>query len=62
MSAKMQIANMLEFLGESEANQILQFVKDTFLLKPRTWDDIEEDDPLPDEIAIFENYRAAKNK
>jgi len=60
MSAKMQIANMLEFMGESEANQILQFVKDTFLLKPRTWDDIEEDDPLPDEITIFEEYQANK--
>jgi len=60
MSAKMQVANILEFMGENEANQILQFVKNTFLLKPRTWDDIEEDDPLPDEIAIFEEYQANK--
>lgn len=23
----------------------------------KTWDDIEEDDPLPDEILAFEEYR-----
>ena len=24
------------------------------------WEDIEEDDPLPDEIAIFDEYHASK--
>ena len=28
--------------------------------KPKMWDDVEEDDPLPDEIAAFEEYRASK--
>jgi hypothetical protein len=58
MDAKSQLMNILDFIGENEANQILQYVKDSFLLKSKTWDDIEEDDPLPDEIAAFEEYRA----
>ena len=60
MSAKTQLVNILDFIGEKEANQLLQYVKDSFLLKPRTWDDIEEDDPTPDEMAIIAEYR--KNK
>lgn len=57
MGAKDQIITILDFVGENEASQILQYVKDTFLLKAKTWDDIEEDDPTPDEIAAFEEYR-----
>ena len=61
MSAKVQLASMLDFMGESEASQILQFAKDMFMLKPKTWDDIEEDEPMPDEAAIFADYYAKKN-
>ena len=39
---------------------MLRFAKSAFKLKPITWDDIEEDDPLPDEIKIIENYHASK--
>jgi len=60
MNAKNQLTAVLDFVGESEANQILQYVRDTFLLKPKTWNDIEEDEPLPDELAVFEEYYASK--
>jgi hypothetical protein len=60
MNAKAQLIDTLDLMGEKEAIQILQYVKETFLLKPKAWDDIEEDDPLPDEIAIFEEYYANK--
>jgi len=60
MSARAQLASILEFMGEDEANQILQYAKATFLLKPKTWDDIEEDDPLPDEVEAFEAYNENK--
>ena len=60
MSAKEQLINILDFIEESEANQILQYVKESFLLKPKTWDDIEEVEPLADEAAAFEEYRAEK--
>jgi hypothetical protein len=56
MSAKNQLAGILDFISESEAKQILRFAKETVLLKPKTWDDIEEDDPTLDEIAVFEEY------
>ena len=59
MSAKEQLYNILEFIGE-EALRILLFTKESFVLKSKTWDDIEEDEPTPDEIAAFEEYRAAK--
>lgn len=29
-------------------------------INPKTWDDVEEDDPTPDEIAAIEEYRAEK--
>jgi hypothetical protein len=60
MSAKEQLQSMLDFIGEAEAMRILIYVKETYSLKPRTWDDIEEDDPTPDEIAAFEQYRAER--
>ena len=58
MSAKEQLINILDFIGEKEANSILLYVKETFLLKPKSWDDIEEDEPMPDEVAIFCEHRA----
>ena len=57
MSAREQLISILGFVGEYEANQILQYVRETFLLKQKSWDDIEEDEPFPDEIAAFEEYR-----
>jgi hypothetical protein len=67
MSKTTMIANVEEMLiylsryrDEKEANRILLYIKETFLLKPKTWDDIEEDDPLPDELAIFGEYRNTK--
>jgi len=56
MTAKSQLAAVFDFIGENEAGQILQYIRDTFSLKSKTWDDIEETDPLPDEIAAFKEY------
>jgi hypothetical protein len=60
MTAKEQLLNMLDFIGEQEARLILIYAKETFSLKPKTWDDIEEAEPFADEVAAFEEYRAAK--
>jgi len=60
MSAKEQLINILDFVSESEANSILTYVKETFSLKLKTWDDIEEDDPTPEEIATFKEYHAER--
>ena len=57
MSAKAQLIHVMDFVGENEALQILQFIKNTFSLKSRSWDDVEEDNPTKDEIAAFEAYR-----
>jgi hypothetical protein len=40
--------------------QILTYAKETFVPEPKTWDFVEEDEPTPDEITAFEEYRAAK--
>ena len=61
MSAKNQLVAVLDFIGENEAVQILKYVRETFTLKPKLWEDIEEDDPLPDEVAIFDEYHAGKS-
>ena len=60
MSAKEQLISIVDTIGENEAHQVLQYVKDLLSLKTRTWDDIEEDDPTPDEVAAFLEYRAAR--
>ena len=60
MSAKEQLINILDFIGEKEANSILSYVKETFLLKPKSWDDIEEDEPTLDEIDAFEEFRTSQ--
>ena len=57
MSAKEQLSNLLDFIEEDEAVQILHYVREVFILKPKTWDDIEEDEPMPDEVAAFNEYR-----
>ena len=60
MSGKQQLITMLDLMGESEVNQVLQFVKDSFRIKPKTWDDIEEDNPTPDEVETIDAYLASK--
>jgi hypothetical protein len=62
MSAKEQLYNILDFIGEEEATQILLFARESFVLKRKSWDDIEEDEPTPDEIAAFDEYHAAKTE
>jgi len=60
MSEKQQLLTILDLMGENEINQILQFVKDSFRIKPKTWDDIEEDEPTPDEVNAIESYLSSK--
>jgi hypothetical protein len=60
MSAKEKLSNILDFIGEEEATQILIFAQQSFALKPKTWDDIEEDEPAPDEISAFKEHRTSK--
>ena len=62
VSAKEQLISILDFIDEKEANRILLYVKEAFLLKPKTWDDIDEDDPTLDELATFEEYRASNQQ
>ncbi|MCL2638933.1 MAG: hypothetical protein FWD48_11270 [Oscillospiraceae bacterium] len=62
MSAKEQLQDVLDFIGEKEAMQILVYVKESFALKPKSWEDIEEDEPSPDEVLAFEEYRVSKNQ
>ncbi|MCL2035867.1 MAG: hypothetical protein FWG83_00570 [Oscillospiraceae bacterium] len=57
MTAKQQLLSILDFVGENEAMQILLYAKDTFSLKIKTWDDIEEDEPTTDEIEAFKAFR-----
>jgi len=47
-------------MGENEVNQLLKFVRDSFRIKSKTWDDIEEDVPTPDEVDAIEQYLASK--
>jgi len=60
MTAKEQLYSMLDFIGEKEAMQILIYSKENFSLKPKTWGDIEEDEPTSEEIKAFEEYHASK--
>ena len=57
MLAKNQLINLLDFMGDDEALELLNYAKDNFRLKAKMWDDIEEDDPTPDEIAAIMKAR-----
>jgi len=52
--------SILDFIGEDEATQNLRYVKETLVLKRKTWDDIEEDEPTLDEFEAFNEFRTAK--
>jgi len=60
MSGKQQLITILDLMGENEVNQILKFVKDSFRIKTKTWEDIEEDEPTSDEVDAIELYLASK--
>ena len=60
MSGKQQLITLLDLMGENEVNQILKFVRDSFRIKSKTWDDVEEDEPTPDEVDAIEQYLASK--
>jgi hypothetical protein len=60
VSSKEQLVSMMDYIGESEAARILEFIKEGFLLKLKKWDDIPEVEPEPDEIAAFAEYRAGR--
>jgi len=62
MSAKEQLLNMLDFIGENEARLILHYAEETLTVRAKTWDDIEEDEPLPDEIKAFNEYLSSKKQ
>ena len=52
--------NRAKAMEENEVNQILKFVRDNFRIKSKTWDDIEEDEPTPDEVDAIEQYHSSK--
>ena len=60
LSGKQQLITILDLMGEGEVDQLLQYVKESFRVKPKTWDDVEEDDPTSDEIEAIEGYLASK--
>ena len=57
---KNKLYSILDFIGEDEATQNLRYVKETLVLKRKTWDDIEEDEPTLDEFEAFNEFRTAK--
>ena len=60
MTAKEQLLGIIDFIGENEAIELLVFAKAALTLKLKTWSDIEEDEPTPDEVAAFNEYFASK--
>lgn len=57
MSQKEKLISVMDFLGENEAEEVLQYIRTAFMLKPKSWDDIPEDDPTEDEIQTIAEYR-----
>ena len=60
MNGREQILTMLDLMSENEIERVLQLIKNSFKLTAKTWDNIEEDDPTPDEIEAIEEYLANK--
>ena len=51
---------MIDYMADSEVEQMLQIVKSHLQLKSKSWDDIAEDDPTPDEVAVIEEYLSVR--
>jgi hypothetical protein len=45
MTAKQELTCLLDFVSEHEARNILEYLKQGFALKQRTWDDVPEVEP-----------------
>ena len=54
-SVKERIIGALSMLGDTEAEKIWVFMLNEF--SPRSWEEIPEDKPAEDEIAILEAYK-----
>ncbi len=60
MIIKERILGAIEILDEDSLTELFEYIKNSFVLKKKTWDDIPEDDPSDDEIKAFEKYSASR--
>ncbi|GHV33067.1 hypothetical protein FACS18949_06060 [Clostridia bacterium] len=57
MSTRERVIDIVDTMGENELAGLLLFIQG-YLENEKKWASIEEDEPMDDEMAIFEAYRA----
>ncbi|GHU93026.1 hypothetical protein FACS1894208_01600 [Clostridia bacterium] len=57
MSTRERVIDIVDTMGENELAGLLLFIQ-AYLENEKKWASIEEDEPMDDEMAIFEAYRA----
>ncbi|MGL4593361.1 MAG: hypothetical protein ACRCUY_01380 [Thermoguttaceae bacterium] len=59
MYVKDQFMGVLENLNESQLKHLMIYAQCTFSPTPKSWDDIEEDEPTDDEVAAYQRFIAS---
>ena len=60
MPIKEQLYTIVDLMREDDVKEILDYVKTTFIVRQKTWDDIPEVEPLDDEMDIIAEYQRGK--
>ena len=55
---KERIVGALSIMSDEDAESVWAFIRDGYVVKTKTWDDIDEDEPDAAELEIIEKYNS----
>lgn len=55
---KERIIGALSIMNDDDAASVWAFIQDGYMVKAKTWDDIEEAEPAEDELEIIKKYNS----
>lgn len=56
---KERIVGALSIMSDEDAESVWAFIRDGYVVKSKTWDDIDEVEPDSDELELIKKYSAA---
>lgn len=55
---KERIIGALSIMSDDDAATVWSFIQDGYIVKTKSWEDIEDDEPTEDETEIISKYQA----